>query len=146
MTCQTLSSVRCYSAGIATAVKTTRHQVQRWRVRCSTLGATATNNNVPLEEQLAILGQLQTTMSGSERPRQSTKSFLNQATKAGEALGLQLTDDNNRLLSTPEILEKLKGKYGETIDAVEKRELKDAFGTDEAVALIDLLYNNVETP
>ena len=110
----------------------------------SALGATATNNNVPLEEQLAILGQLQTTMSGSEAATKY-KSFLNQATKAGEALGLQLTDDNNRLLSTPEILEKLKGKYGETIDAVEKKELKDAFGTDEAVAMIDLLYNNVDS-
>lgn len=95
-------------------------------------------------EQLAILGQLQTTMSGSEAATKY-KSFLNQATKAGEALGLQLTDDNNRLLSTPEILEKLKGKYGETIDAVEKKELKDAFGTDEAVAMIDLLYNNVDS-
>lgn len=92
----------------------------------------------------AILGQLQTTMSGSEAATKY-KSFLNQATKAGEALGLQLTDDNNRLLSTPEILEKLKGKYGETIDAVEKKELKDAFGTDEAVAMIDLLYNNVDS-
>lgn len=83
-------------------------------------------------------------MSGSEAATKY-KSFLNQATKAGEALGLQLTDDNNRLLSTPEILEKLKGKYGETIDAVEKKELKDAFGTDEAVAMIDLLYNNVDS-
>ena len=45
----------------------------------------------------------------------------------------------------PDILTELKSKYGETIDAVEKRELKEAFGTDEAVALIDLLYNNVET-
>ncbi len=45
----------------------------------------------------------------------------------------------------PEILTELKSKYGDTIDAVEKRELKEAFGTDEAVALIDLLYNNVET-
>lgn len=48
-------------------------------------------------------------------------------------------------LSMPDILTELKSKYGETIDAVEKRELKEAFGTDEAVALIDLLYNNVET-
>ena len=30
------------------------------------LGASATNANVPMEEQLAILGQLQATMSGTE--------------------------------------------------------------------------------
>ena len=133
-----------FSAGIATAVKNYKTSGSEMASAISALGATATNNNVPLEEQLAILGQLQTTMSGSEAATKY-KSFLNQATKAGEALGLQLTDDNNQLLSTPEILEKLKGKYGETIDAVEKKELKDAFGTDEAVAMIDLLYNNVDS-
>lgn len=115
-----------FSAGIATAVKNYKTSGSEMASAISALGATATNNNVPLEEQLAILGQLQTTMSGSEAATKY-KSFLNQATKAGEALGLQLTDDNNRLLSTPEILEKLKGKYGETIDAVEKKELKDAY-------------------
>lgn len=99
---------------------------------------------MPLEEQLAIMGQLQTTMSGSEAATKY-KSFLNQASKAGEKLGLTFLDTNNQLLSMPEILTELKSKYGETIDAVEKRELKEAFGTDEAVALIDLLYNNVET-
>lgn len=110
----------------------------------SALGATATNANVPLEEQLAIMGQLQTTMSGSEAATKY-KSFLNQASSAGEKLGLTFLDTNNQLLSMPDILTELKSKYGETIDAVEKRELKEAFGTDEAVALIDLLYNNVET-
>ena len=94
--------------------------------------------------QLAIMGQLQTTMSGSEAATKY-KSFLNQASSAGEKLGLTFLDTNNQLLSMPDILTELKGKYGETIDAVEKRELKEAFGTDEAVALIDLLYNNVET-
>ena len=44
----------------------------------------------------------------------------------------------------PDILEQLHGKYGDTIDAVEKKQLKDAFGTDEAIALIDLLYNNTD--
>lgn len=94
--------------------------------------------------ELAIMGQLQTTMSGSEAATKY-KSFLNQASSAGEKLGLTFLDTNNQLLSMPDILTELKSKYGETIDAVEKRELKEAFGTDEAVALIDLLYNNVET-
>ena len=108
------------------------------------LGATATNANVSMEEQLAILGQLQTTMSGSEAATKY-KAFLNKAASAGEKLGLSFTDANNQLLSTPEILNALKTKYGDTIDAVEKQQLKEAFGTDEAVAMIDLLYNNVDT-
>lgn len=133
-----------FSAGIATAVKNYKTSGSEMASSISALGATATNNNVPLEEQLAIIGQLQTTMSGSEAATKY-KSFLNQAASAGEKLGLKLTDTNNQLLSTPDILEQLKTKYGDTIDAVEKQELKEAFGTDEAVAMIDLLYNNVDT-
>ena len=132
-----------FSAGIATAVKNYKTSGSQMAASISMLGATATNNNVPLEEQLAILGQLQTTMSGSEAATKY-KSFLNQAAKAGKTLGLTFTDANNQLLSTPEILSALRTKYGDTIDAVEKQQLKEAFGTDEAVAMIDLLYNNVD--
>lgn len=135
---------KMFSAGIATAVKNYKTSGSEMASSISALGATATNNNVPLEEQLAILGQLQTTMSGSEAATKY-KSFLNQAAKAGKTLGLTFVDSNNQLLSTPQILEKLRSKYGDTIDAVEKQKLKEAFGTDEAVAMIDLLYNNVGT-
>ena len=133
-----------FSAGISTAVKNYKTSGSEMSSAISALGATATNANVSFEEQLAILGQLQTTMSGSEAATKY-KSFLNQAASAGEKLGLKFTDTNNQLMSMPEILTALKGKYGETIDAVEKQELKTAFGTDEAVAAIDLLYNNVDT-
>lgn len=133
-----------FSAGIATAVKNYKTSGSQMAASISMLGATATNSNVPLEEQLAILGQLQTTMSGSEAATKY-KAFLNQAAEAGQKLGLSFVDTNNKLLSTPEILDILKSKYGDTIDAIEKQELKTAFGTDEAVAMIDLLYNNVDT-
>ncbi len=133
-----------FSAGISAAVKNYKTSGSEMSSAISALGATATNANVSFEEQLAILGQLQTTMSGSEAATKY-KSFLNQAASAGEKLGLKFTDTNNQLMSMPEILTALKGKYGETIDAVEKQELKTAFGTDEAVAAIDLLYNNVDT-
>lgn len=132
-----------FSAGISTAVKNYKTAGSEMASSISALGATATNNKVPLEEQLAILGQLQTTMSGSEAATKY-KSFLNQAASAGKKLGLSFVDANNQLLSTPEILEKLKGKYGDTIDAVEKQQIKEAFGTDEAVAMIDLLYSDIE--
>ena len=132
-----------FSAGISTAVKNYKTAGSEMASSISALGATATNNNGPLEEQLAILGQLQTTMSGSEAATKY-KSFLNQAASAGEKLGLTFTDANNNLMSTPQILEQLKSKYGDTIDAVEKQQLKEAFGTDEAVAMIDLLYGDID--
>ena len=104
------------------------------------LGASATTANVPLEEQLAILGMLQATMGGAEAGTKY-KAFLRSAAKGGEALGLSFLDANNQLLSMPEILEQLRGKFGETMDAAEKMELQKAFGDTEAVALIDLLYS-----
>ena len=132
-----------FSAGISTAVKNYKTAGSQMASAISVLGATATNNKVSMEEQLAILGQLQTTMSGSEAATKY-KAFLNAAASAGGKLKTSFVNSNGELLSTTEIIEKLHKKYGQTISAIEKQELKQAFGTDEAVAMIDLLYNNVD--
>lgn len=129
-----------FSAGISESVRAFKTSGSGMAQAIKTLGASATTSNVPLEEQLAILGSLQATMSGSEAGTKY-KAFLRSATKGGEALGLKFTDANNQLLSMPEILEILRGKFGETMDAAEKMELQKAFGDTEAVALIDLMYN-----
>ena len=73
------------------------------------LGASATNAKVPLEEQLSILGMLQATMGGSEAGTKYN-AFLKSAAKGGKELGLNFLDANNQLLSMPEILDKLRGK------------------------------------
>ncbi len=128
-----------FAGGIATAVKAYKTSGSEMASAISALGGTATSANVPLEEQLSVLGMLQATMSGSEAATKY-KALLNAATGAGEKLGLNFLDANNQLRSLPEILGILKGKYGDTIDAVEKKQIKEAFGSDEAVAVIDLLY------
>nr|WP_317357889.1 phage tail tape measure protein [uncultured Tyzzerella sp.] len=129
-----------FSAGISKSVQQFKTTGSEMASAIESLGGTATSANVPLEEQLAILGMLQATMSGSEAGTKYT-AFLNSAGKAGQKLGLNFTDANNRLLSMPEILEQLKNKFGETLDVSEKLQLQEAFGTEEAVKLIDLLYN-----
>lgn len=129
-----------FSAGIAESVRAFKTSGSGMAQGIQTLGASATTANVPLEEQLAILGMLQATMSGSEAGTKY-KAFLRSAAKGGEALGLSFLDANNQLLSMPEILDKLRGKFGETMDAAEKMELQKAFGDTEAVALIDLMYS-----
>ena len=83
---------------------------------------------------------LQATMGGSEAGTKYN-AFLKSAAKGGKELGLNFLDANNQLLSMPEILDKLRGKFGETMDAAEKIKIQEAFGDQEAVALIDLLYN-----
>lgn len=128
-----------FSAGIAKSVQQFKSSGSKMAASIQTLGASATVANVPLEEQFSILGMLQATMSGSESGTKY-KAFLQSAAKAGEALKLSFTDANKQLLSLPEILSELRGKFGETLDAAEKMELQKAFGTAEAVAMIDLLY------
>ena len=131
-----------FSAGIAKSVQQFQTTGSEMASSIESLGASATNANVPLEEQLTILGMLQGTMSGSEAGTKYA-AFLGAAAKGGDALGLSFLDANNQLKSMPEILDQLRGKYGETIDAMEKQEIAEAFGTDEAVDLIDLLYNKL---
>jgi hypothetical protein len=77
-------------------------------------GASAVNPGMKMTEQLALLGMMQQTM---------------QAGGAGTALR-----------AMPDILADLKSRYGETLDAFEAAEIKTAFGTDEAMKMINALY------
>ncbi|WP_312938886.1 phage tail tape measure protein [Oscillibacter sp.] len=129
-----------FSSGIAQSVKQFKTTGSGMANSIQTLGASATNSNIPLEEQLSILGMLQSTMGGAEAGTKY-KAFLRSVAKGGEELGLKFTDTNNQLLSMPEIIDKLRGKFGETMDAAEKMKLQQAFGDSEAVSLIDLMYN-----
>ncbi|WP_321150235.1 phage tail tape measure protein [Aeromonas jandaei] len=132
-----------FSAGISASVKAFKTDGPNMAAAISSLGAAATSANVPFAEQLSILGQLQATMSGSEAATKYS-AFLGAAAGAGKELKLSFLDAENQLLSLPEILEELRGKYGDTIDALEEQELKKAFGTDEAIDMIKLLYPEVD--
>ncbi|NPV89821.1 MAG: phage tail tape measure protein [Firmicutes bacterium] len=129
-----------FAAGIGHAANIFKTDGPQMAQAISSLGAAATSAKVPMEEQFAILGMLQATMSGSEAGTKY-RAFLQSAARAGEELGLKFTDANNQLLSMPEILGLLKSKFGDTMDAAEKMQLQKAFGTDEAVAMIDLMYS-----
>lgn len=132
-----------FSSGISSAVRLYKTSGSEMSAAISRLGASATNANVPMEEQLAILGQLQATMSGSEAGTKYA-GFLRSAARGGEELGLSFLDANNQLKSLPEILDQLQGKFGETIDAAEKMELQKAFGDQQAIQFIDLFYNKTD--
>ena len=55
-----------FSAGIAESVRAFKTSGSGMAQGIQSLGASATTANVPLEEQLAILGMLQATMGGAE--------------------------------------------------------------------------------
>lgn len=105
------------------------------------LGASA--GLAPLEEQMAIMGTLQATMQGSESATKY-KAFLAGVGKAQKALNLQFADANGNMLPMVDILNKIKGKYGETISVAEGDQLATAFGSQEAVSLVKLLLQDVD--
>ena len=99
------------------------------------IGAVAASSNVPLEEQLAILGQLQTTMPGSEAGT-LYKAFVMKAAEAGEKLGLSMVDSSGRLKGIIPILQEIQGKFPDLSQAAAQVEIKKAFGSDEAVKFL----------
>ncbi|MCG8550440.1 MAG: phage tail tape measure protein, partial [Desulfobacterales bacterium] len=131
-----------FSAGISASVNSFKTTGSGMAKAISALGATAATAKVPLAEQLSILGMLQATMTSGEAGAKY-KALIQSAAGAGQALNLEFMDANNQLLSLPQILTALQSKYGTTLDAMEKMEIKKAFGTDKAVDVIDQLYSKV---
>lgn len=108
------------------------------------IGANATAAGVSMDEQFAVLGQLQATMGGGEAGTKF-KAFLAGVGSAQKALGMKFTDAAGNMLPVLTILDKLKARYGETLSVAEGDELKKAFGSDEAVAMVKLLMTNTKT-
>ncbi|WP_319780792.1 phage tail tape measure protein [Maridesulfovibrio sp.] len=109
----------------------------------STVGAAAQSAGVSAAEQFAVLGTLQATMSGSEAGTKY-KAFLAGVGAAQKKLGLSFTDSQGKMLPMIQVMEKLKGKFGDTLSVAESDSLKKVFGSDEAVALVKLLMNDTD--
>nr|WP_321399355.1 phage tail tape measure protein [uncultured Desulfobacter sp.] len=122
----------------ATAVKMFKTTGSEMAGAFTSLGAEARSAGISQAEQIAVLGQLQATMSGSEAGTKY-KAFISGVGGAQEELGLKFTDSAGRMLGVTTIMDKLKGKFGETLDVAESDALKKAFGSDEAVGMIKLL-------
>jgi len=127
----------------ATAVEKFKTKGTEMSGAFTAIGAQATSAGISMNEQMAILGTLQATMSGSEAGTKY-KSFLAGVGKAQDALNLTFTDSQGAMLPMIDILNQIKGKYGETIDVAEGDALKKAFGSAEAVATINLLMNDID--
>lgn len=107
----------------------------------TSLGANATSAGISLDEQMAILGKLQATMSGSEAGTKY-KAFLMGVGNAQKELGMTFVDSQGKMLPVLQILEKLKKKYGALDKVVDSDLIKKAFGSDEAVGMLKLLIQD----
>ena len=109
----------------------------------TSIGAVGTAAGASMAEQMAVLGTLQSTMSGSEAGTKY-KSFLNGIAGAQAKLNMSMVDGNGNALGMVEILQKLKDKFGDTLTVAESDALKKAFGSDEAVALIKQMLPDID--
>ncbi|WIJ43620.1 phage tail tape measure protein [Aeromonas veronii] len=107
------------------------------------IGANATAAGISMDEQFAVLGMLQATMSGGEAGTKFN-AFLAGVGNAQKTLGMQFTDAAGNMLPVLTVLDKLKARYGETLSVAEGDELKKAFGSDEAVSMVKLLMTNTK--
>ena len=57
---------------------------------------------------------------------------------------MSFTDSQGRMLPMLDILNKLKGRFGDTLEVAESKQLKEAFGSEEAVGLINLLMKQTD--
>lgn len=104
--------------------------------------AAGTNFGIGIDEQLAVLGELQRTL-GTEASG-AYEGFMTGAADGAKKLGLSFVDASGKMNSMPELLEKLHQKYGDNIDGNLKaqKEIDDAFG-DSAV-VVKQLYGDVD--
>jgi TP901 family phage tail tape measure protein len=133
---QTVAAFKTTGAQMADAIKN--------------IGAMAASAQVPLEEQLAILGQLQTTMPGTEAGT-LYKAFIQKVGQGGKELGLTFTDAQGHMLGIVPIIQALKQKFPDLANVAAQMQLQKAFGTDEAVKFIlqmsaglDTLQGNID--
>lgn len=126
----------------ATAVQLFKTTGPKMASAFAATGASATSMGIQISEQIGILGTLQSSMEGSEAGTKY-RAFLKGVGNAQKSLGLDFTDTQGKMLPMVEILQRIKGKYGD-IDTVAKSDmLQKAFGSDEAVALVKLLSTNI---
>ncbi|EGT9985270.1 phage tail tape measure protein [Salmonella enterica] len=100
-----------------------------------------TNYGVGLDEQLAVLGQLNRTL-GTEASS-AYEGFMTGAVEGAKKLGLSFTDATGKMLSMPEMLIKLQDKYGKSLDGNLKAQAEQDAAFGDSSAVVKHLYGNV---
>jgi len=109
----------------------------------SNSGAAATAG-YSLEQQFNVLAMLTTKLGTPGEAGTSFRAFVDNASKAAGKLGMQFTDMRGNLLPVVTIIEKLKTRYGETLEAGEATEIQKFFGGQESMKLIKNLWENTD--
>lgn len=107
-----------------------------------TLGAKGDQAGIRLSEQFAVLGKLQGAFDAGAAGTKYT-AFLSNVGKAQEKLGLKFTDSQDHMLPMVDILSKINGKFKDLSKVSNADLIQKAFGSKEALDLIQLLSSDV---
>ena len=143
-----------FGAALAASVQQFKTDGSAMQQAIESAGAGAVNLGMTMTEQLTLLGMMQQQMQAGEAGT-ALRAFATNAAKAHEKFGkmkvtaerpvrVRVLDENGQLRAMPDILADLRARYGETLDAFEAAEIKDAFGTDEAMKMINALYGQAD--
>ncbi|HAN6527333.1 TPA: phage tail tape measure protein, partial [Escherichia coli] len=108
----------------------------------SNLGAAATVTGIDSAEQFAVLGKLQSTWGGAVAGT-AYKSFLASVGKAQKTLGLNFTNKDGTMKGITEILQLIRGKYGDLSKMDDLDLVQKAFG-DRASGVVKLLIKDID--
>lgn len=140
-----------FGAMLAKSVQAFKTDGAQMQQAIESAGAGAVNLGMSMREQLALLGMMQQQMAAGEAGT-ALRAFATNAAAAEEAFAklakeaggnpirVRVLDENGALRSMADVMTDLKARYGDTLDAIEAAEIKKAFGTDEAMKMINALY------
>lgn len=133
------------SAQVSLAVKAFRTEGSDLTLGISNIGAQAKVMGVSLAEELAIIGNAKGSFNSASEAATGYRAFLDGAANAQDKLGLTFTNAEGKMLPMVDILNQIKEKYGDSLGTLAaSKELKDAFGSSEAVKIVTGLINKTD--
>jgi TP901 family phage tail tape measure protein len=127
----------------ATAADLFQVEAQHFGAAMKNVGNLATTSNIPMEEQLAVIGTLTKVMGDGSKAGSGYATFLRGISRAQDVLGLTLTDASGKALPMMDIISKIQGKYGDLSDAASQEVLQKAFGA-RGLGVITAVAANVD--
>ncbi|MDH5751562.1 MAG: phage tail tape measure protein [Deltaproteobacteria bacterium] len=106
----------------------------------TSLGGAGAAAGMERAEQFGLLGMLQSTMGGGEAGTK-LRALLANVGRAGQALGMEFADSQGKMLPIADILDKIHTAYGPLDTLADQDKIKKAFGSEEAVALLQLMIS-----
>jgi len=133
------------SAQVAAAVQAFRTDGSDLTLGISNIGAAAKKMGVSLSEELSVIGVAKGAFNTAAEAGTGYRAFLTGVGKAQDKLGLTFTDSTGKMLPMVEVLKKIKDKYGDDLSTLAaQQELQQAFGSTEAVKLVNALIDKTD--